>query len=92
MLEKVLVGYRLERYLALIRACLINGAEDDPLAFYLWIQKRLVFGIFEKLGMVESDILKILHYNRHAFETEIIQCCAVGSLTISSAAVLPWTA
>ncbi len=32
MLEKVLIGYRLERYLALIRACLLNGAEDDPLA------------------------------------------------------------
>lgn len=73
MLEKVLVGYRLERYLALIRACLINGAEDDPLAFYLRIQKGLTFGIFEKTGMVKSDILKILRYNRNAFEGEIIQ-------------------
>lgn len=73
MLEKVLVGYRLERYLTLIRVCLINGAKDYPLAFYLWIEEGLAFGIFEKPGMVESDVLKIFRYNRHPFEAEIIQ-------------------
>jgi hypothetical protein len=53
--------------------------KTTPLAFYLWSQKGLAFGIFEKPGMVESSVQKILRYDWHPFEAEIIQNCAVGS-------------
>lgn len=76
--QEVLVGYGLERYLALIGRRLDYRAEDYPLTFRLRIEERFALGIGEKLRMIEAVDGKALRYDGHTFEAELIEQCAVG--------------
>src|SRR5450759_4509587 len=76
--QEVLVGYGLERYLALIGRRLDYRAEDYPLTFLLRIKERFTLGIGEELCMIEAVYGKALRYDGHTFEVELIEQCAIA--------------